>query len=548
MKLRLLAAGLLLCLAAGCAGTNKPIDFQGIIENAKAKVYPTLVFVKPIQEQYLSGERQRQEVWGSGVIISPDGYVVTNNHVAEKAIQIHCVLGDKELVEADVIGVDPETDLALLKLKPLTRGVKAASQPASGPAIQPPGRIRPGDANRLSKEEDDEQRSAGEEAFEQHAASRPARPASVQIDEKERAEQEKKLRNLPYAELGDSDQVEAGQFVMALGSPFGFERSISLGIVSNTKRYLGFSSRYQYNLWIQTDAAINPGNSGGPLVNTRGQVIGINTLGVGGAGIGFSVPSNVVKDIVAKIKAAAAQETGAATAPAASRPSGGVPKEPVKVKRAWTGLGLQPLIDLQTTTLTDSKDGVLVQSVDKNSPAEAAGFVSGDILLSVNGRGVLGKYVEDLPPLRVMLSELPVEEPVKMLVRRGGEEVSLQLTPASKGKFEGQDYELRQWNMTVKEITKFSNPQLYFLHPEGGVYIQGVRYPGNARDAGLSHNDIILKIGQADIKTLEDVRKAYEELVKDKDRPEKKVLITIKRGAFREWKTLNWQKDYLQED
>lgn len=223
-------AGAALGLAlAGCQQPNSnggPVDFPAMIENAKQRVYPALVFVKPIQEQYRYGERQRQEVWGSGVIISPDGYVVTNNHVAEKAVQVHCVMGDRELVEADVIGVDPETDLALLKLRP--RAKNNASAPASAPAT---------------------------------ASAPSSQPA---------------LTGLPFAQLGDSDKVEAGQFVMALGSPFGFERSISLGIVSNTKRYLGFGGRYQYNLWIQTDAAINPGNAGGPLLNEQGQVIGVN--------------------------------------------------------------------------------------------------------------------------------------------------------------------------------------------------------------------------------------------------------------------------------
>ena len=465
MRLRippLWVASAMLAGLCGCA------DVQTVIESAKRKVYPALVFVKPIQEEYRSGERQRQEMWGSGVIISPDGYVVTNHHVAEKAIQVHCVLGDKELVEADVIGLDPETDLALLKLKAREKG----------PELKLP---------------------------------------------------------LAYAEFGDSNEVHTGQFVMALGAPFGFTRSVSQGIISNTTRYIGFTSRYQYNLWIQTDAAINPGNSGGPLVDTNGKVIGINTLGVGGAGIGFAVPSNVVKDVVAKLKAAAADKKAD-------------DKEPAKVERAWTGLQLQALIDLKTITLTDSPDGVLVKSVDKASPAESAGIKNGDILLSVKGVAVLGKYVEDLPALRVALSELPVDEPAAMRVRRAGKELAFSVTPKLKGKFEGEDFDCRRWNMTVKEITKFTNPGLYYMHPDGGVYVQGVRYPGNAQDAGLQTNDVIQKIGDTPIKKLADVKKAYDELIKDEKRAEKKVLITIKRGGFIEWKMLNWQKDYLQED
>ncbi|HUU60317.1 MAG TPA: trypsin-like peptidase domain-containing protein, partial [Phycisphaerae bacterium] len=197
--MRLLRLSLLLAVGAAVGGCSQPpparqIDFQGIIQNAQEKVYPALVYVKPIQETFRRGERMRAEVFGSGVIIRPEGYVVTNHHVAEKAIEINCVLGDREQVLATVVGLDPETDLALLKLQL--------------PKNHPP----------LAK----------------------------------------------VASFGDSDKVEAGQFVMALGSPFGFTRSISLGIVSNTKRYIGFTTVYGYNLWLQTDAAINPGNSGGP--------------------------------------------------------------------------------------------------------------------------------------------------------------------------------------------------------------------------------------------------------------------------------------------
>ena len=480
-------------LACGC---SQQIDFEKIIATAKRKVYPALVFVKPIQETFRSGERRRTEIFGSGVIISPDGYVVTNNHVAEKAIEINCVLGDREQVPATVVGLDPETDLALLKLK-----LPEGSNP------------------------------------------------------------------LPWAEIGDSNQVEEGQFVMALGSPFGFTRSISLGIISNTKRYLGFSTSHQYNLWFQTDAAINPGNSGGPLVDTNGTIIGINTLGTWAEGIGFAIPGNVVRDVIDRLKARSLKVDKK--------------KWPVKVDRAYLGLQLQALNDFNTNSFTDSKRGVLVQSVDADSPAAQAGIKNGDILLAVarpSGAGVLthearinGLYIEDLPALRVTLADLPVDKPVKVLIARKGVKrvrkrilqlddlypsksvggrglIELTITPIIRGKFEGEDFDCKRWNMTLKEITKFSNPSLHFLHPAGGVFIQGVRHPGNASDAGLSYNDIILKIGKWPIKNLQDVKKAYEALINDKTLTEKKVLVTIKRGGFLNWKTLTWHKDYLKED
>jgi serine protease Do len=524
------------CQPNGAVEASRPIDFQKIIASAKQKVYPCLVFVKPILETFEGGERQRVEVFGSGVIISPDGYVVSNNHVCEKAVEVNCVLGDRVQVPATVVGLDPETDLALLKL------------------TLPPG-----------------------------------------------------TAPLPVAEFADSDKVEAGQFVMALGSPFGFTRSISLGIISNTRRYIGFTTQYRYNLWLQTDAAINPGNSGGPLVDTDGKVAGINTLGIGMAeGIGFAIPSNVVSDVIRRLRAASA----------------GTSKEqwPVKVHRAYTGLQIQALNDFKSNTFTDANRGVLIQSVDQGSPGEAAGLRDGDLLLAVGGKEVDGLYVEDLPALRVMLADLPPDAPTTLMLARkthpastsdapgvpatqpasapnvsGADAIAragadamaragaaaaaanadtvrdyvpvlddpppayagklgprkvltASLTPVTRGKFEGEDFDCRHWNMTVKEITKFSNPRLYFIQPTGGVFIQGVRGPGNAADAGLRPNDVVLKIDKWEIKTIEDVKKAYAALVGDAKRVDKKALVTIKRDGFLDFKPLSWEKDYLQED
>lgn len=464
------------------------MDFQKIIATAKNRVYPTLVFVKPVQETFEQGQRQRAEVFGSGVIIDKAGYVVTNYHVADKAIEVNCVLGDRELVSAVVVGVDPETDLALLKL--------------NLPKDHPP---------------------------------------------------------LVAAQFGDSNHVSEGQFVMALGAPFGFTRSISLGIISNTSRYLGFSSSHKYNVWFQTDATINPGNSGGPLVDTEGNVIGINTLGTWSGGIGFAIPSNVVCDIISKLRAKSTK----------------TPQEqwPVRVQRAYTGLEIQALHDFKTNTFTDSRYGVLIRSVDAESPAELAGFRDGDVLLSVRGKLIDGDYIEQLPPLRVFLSNLPTGKAVAVIVARKGVQtlpgkgidntkgqpittadlggrgiIRLRVRPVIRGKFEGDDFDLKRWNMTVKEISKFRNPRLYFLQPAGGAYVQGVRYSGNASDAGIVTNDILLSIASQPVKTVADVRAVYERLVNDKKRPEKKTIIKYKRGAFERWTIIEWTKDYLKED
>ena len=431
------------------------LDFEQIIATAKKRVFPALVFVKPIREEFGSGEKKRAEILGSGVIISADGLVVTNNHVAEKAIEINCVLYNKEQVKAKIVGLDKETDLALLQLE-LPKGVTA----------------------------------------------------------------------LPFAEFADSDKVSEGQFVMALGSPFGFSRSISLGIIMNANRYLGFESSHNYNTWFQTDAIINPGNSGGPLVNTEGKIVGINTLGITIGGLGFSIPSNVVKDIVQRLK------------------------EDGKVVRTWTGLQLQALKDFNSNTFIEGDTGVLVASVEDNSPAQLAGLQAGDVLLKVGGVEYVGKYVEQLPKLYWQLADIPPEREIEITYRRQDQIESTKLSLTLKGKFEGEDFDCRRWNMTVKEISKFANPDLYFYQQEG-LFVRAVRYPGNAAKARIHRNDIILRIGDngqmQQINTLTGIEKIYKEIIADEDR-EKKVLLEVLRKGLPRLIVLDYRKDYDEED
>jgi serine protease Do len=445
------------CLAGcvpGAQTRGSGVNFEEVIERAKSEVYPCLVSIKPIREEFTEGEKKREQILGSGVIISKDGLVVTNNHVAKKAVDIKCVLFDKEQVPAKTVGLDPETDLALLRL----------------------------------------------ELPEEHAP-------------------------LPEASFGDSENVHAGQFVMALGSPYGFTRSISLGIISNTKRYIGFETIYKYNTWLQTDAAINPGNSGGPLVDTQGKVIGINTLGAGGAGLGFSIPSNIVKVVVQRIL------------------------KDDRVIRAWTGLNLQPLKDFYSDTFVDAEEGVLISHVDRESPAEEAGVQAKDILVAVNGEKIDGTYVESLPGIRWRLADLPIGKESTFAIDRrkgaGTERIEIKLTPTEKGKFEGKDFDCKRWNMTVKEISQFRDPDLYF-HKKKGVYIRGIRYPGNASNAGLKRRDIIVMIDKKKVESLQDVKKIYEGIIADEKR-EKKVAFELLRGGYRVWKILDYRTDYSKE-
>jgi len=451
-RMKRIAIFLVLILAgvAQRAPCQEPADFREIITRAKSEVFPALIFVKPIVEDYGSGEKKQQEVFGSGVIISPDGYAVTNWHVVDKAVTINCVLYDKQQVRAEFIGSDRDTDLALLKL--------------------------------------------------------PEREGGYVY---------------PCAHCAEAADVREGDFVMALGSPFGFQRSISLGIVSNAQRYIGFQTDYKYNTWIQTDAAINPGNSGGPLIDTKGRIVGINTLGIEGSGLGFSIPASMVQDTVARLK------------------------RDGRVIRAYTGLLLQALKDFHSNTFVDGEHGVLIAGVEENSPAAKAGIRAGDTLLSIGGQTVEGMYAEMLPEIWRRLADLPVGTAVPMELLRGGQNVRVEVTPEQKGKLEGEDFDCRRWNMTIKEINKYRTPRLYYFK-QAGIYIQGVKYPGNAGNAGLSEQDIILSIDKQAVGTIEDVKRIYETLLKDGQR-EKKAVFEILRSGLRKWIVLDYRRDYEEE-
>lgn len=421
-------------------------DFRKVIAEAKEKVFRALIYVAPVVEEFGGGKRERKEQGGSGVIISRDGYAVTNWHVIEKAVTIRVLLFDGNWTTAEKVGEDRETDVGLLKLAPI--------------------------------------------------------PA---------------LDGFPHAEFGDSSKLQDGEFVLAMGAPWGLSRSVSLGIISSTRRYL--PGRSEYSLWIQTDASINPGNSGGPLVNTDGLVIGINTLAVlVGGDMGFAVPSNTVRRIVDNLIAY---------------------KE---VRRSWTGLRLQPLRDFERNIFFEGTEGVLVASVDAGSPAARSGFRTGDLILRVGETPVRGIAYEDLPEIRTLLGDLPVDREVAVTIRREGREMALGLIPRAKGKVEGEDFELKEWNFTVKAINEFESPALYFFVKEG-VYVQGVRQPGNAAHAGLRRGDILLKVDEKPVPTIEALDSIYKQVIEDSSR-EKKVPIEILRNGLTYHIVLDYSTKY----
>jgi len=324
---------------------------------------------------------------------------------------------------------------------------------------------------------------------------------------------------VPYAKLGDSTRLQEGDFVMAMGAPWGLNRSVSIGIVSCTRRYLPVS---EYNLWLQTDAAISPGNSGGPLVNTAGEVIGINARGMlRGGDTGFAIPAETVRLIADRLR-----EFG-------------------NVNWSWTGLQLQPLKDFNRNIYFEGDEGVIVAETDPESPARRAGILPRDRIIRIAGQPVTAERSEDLPAVRKLLALLPKDETVPVELIRDGRALTLEMTIRQKGKVEGEELDCPRWDMTVKTINQFDNPQLYFYRKEG-VFIYGVKSPGNAANAGLSEKDIILKIDDTEIRTLQDVRKVHAELIANVRTKHRAVFTVLRNGLMRQI-VLDFARDYEKE-
>jgi serine protease Do len=275
------------------------------------------------------------ESMGTGFIFDPAGYIVTNNHVVQDAKGITVKLNDGRVLDAELVGADPSTDLAVIKIK----------------------------------------------------ADKP----------------------LPVAEFGDSDAINVGEWAVAIGNPFGFEQTVTAGIISAKGRtVIGAGAYNPYNDFIQTDAAINPGNSGGPLVSIDGNVIGINTAiysRMGGyMGIGFAIPINQAKSVIMDLK-----KRG-------------------KVVRGWLGVSIADIDkDLAREFKLDTAAGVVVVETFKGHPAHKAGIKPGDILLEFNG-----KPVKTVRGLQQMVAETPVNSKAAVKIRRGKDSKTLELTVAER--------------------------------------------------------------------------------------------------------------------
>lgn len=325
---------------------------------------------------------------------------------------------------------------------------------------------------------------------------------------------------LPFAPLGDSMKLKEGDFVMAMGAPWGLSRSVSIGIVSCTRRFLPGVS--EYSLWLQTDAAISPGNSGGPLVNTSGEVIGINTRGImSGGDTGFAIPSTVIRELVSQIRAHG------------------------KIPWSWTGLQLQPLRDFNKNIYFDATEGVVVAETDPESPAKRAGIQTGDRILRLNGESLTATTEEDLPDLRRRLGLLAKGKPAKLEVVRQGNVMNIELTPREKGRVEGEELDCPRWDFTVKVINQFDNPDLYF-HRTKGVFVYGTKSPGNAQSAGLQSRDILLKIDGQDVLTLDDVRGLHKKAIENVATKPRLVFSVLRGGLLRQI-VLDFSRNYEKD-
>ena len=286
----------------------------------------------PFEQFFGRGRQQRPQVRqgaGSGFVIDPRGYILTNNHVVEGAFNIRVRFDDGRALEAEVLGTDPLTDVALIKLK-----------------AAPP--------------------------------------------------------NLPFIKLGDSDAMRVGDWVVAIGNPFGLASSVSAGILSAKAREIGAT---QYDDFLQTDAAINPGNSGGPLFNLKGEAIGMNTAIVsGGAGIGFAVPSNLAKAIIPQL-----EKNG-------------------KVTRGYIGVKLQNLTpDIAKALNVPQSSGALINEVTKNSPGDKAGLKADDVVVSLDG-----KKVDSSSALSRNVALRAPNSTVTLGVVRGGKSQDVKVTLTSR--------------------------------------------------------------------------------------------------------------------
>jgi serine protease Do len=447
-------------LRANEAGAAPPLD-QGFVPVAKAAT-PAVVnisttrvvkgpsgspmtpfFEDPFFRQFFGDEYSRQfevpkerreQSLGSGVIVDPNGLIITNNHVVAKADEIKVLLGDKREFKGKVVGTDPKTDIAVVKID---------------------------------------------------------------------------AKDLPVIPWGDSDKLQVGEYVLAIGNPFGLNQTVTMGIVSAVGRAnVGIA---EYEDFIQTDAAINPGNSGGALVNTRGELIGINTAifsqSGGYMGVGFAVPSVMAKSVMDNLV-----KTG-------------------KVVRGWLGVSIQDVTpELAKQFSLSEARGALVTDVLENSPAAKAGLQQGDVIVSYDG-----KPVENPGSLRNHVAETPVGRKVKIGIIRDKKEKELEVAiaeqPQEMTQSGGEEPSAPSDHVStalagleVSELTPNLARQLGISKSEKGVVITQIDSGSAGMAAGLRVGDLIVEMNRQSIKSLKDYNRAASKVRKDDS-----ILLLINR-------------------
>lgn len=434
------------CLIAsrtgGFASANDvPVAVRSQVDAAIAKVRPALVRIRVVSTEFSEGREIKQQSVGSGAIISKDGYIVTNHHVAGHAARMFCTLWNREEVEAELIGTDAMTDISVIKLKP------------------------------------------------------------------------ESPRTFQYVSFGDSAKMRVGDYVLAMGSPMALSQSVTLGIISNMEmimpRSFGGGGRFRLDgedvgglvKWIGHDAAIYGGNSGGPLVNLEGDIIGINEISYG---LGGAIPGVLAKSVAEQLMASG------------------------KIQRSWLGLDTQA-----TFKHTKNPRGVIISGVMADSPAEAAGLKTGDVLLQVNGVTTDVHYDEQMPDFMRIVTSLPIGKNVEVVVERDGKPVKLQVAAWERGEVYPKQRELKQWGLTARNISSLMQREMKRKSLDGAL-VGTVRPGGPAGEAkpALENRDVILEVGGTPVKDLAGLVAVTEKLTAGKTEPVP-VIVTFERKAER---------------
>ena len=375
-------------------------------------------------------EQMKQRSLGSGVVVTEDGYILTNNHVVADADEILVTFSEKEQYEAKVVGRDPETDIALIKVKT------------------------------------------------------------------------EKL--IPAAKLGDSDKLKVGDWVVAIGNPFGFGSTVTAGIVSAKGRVIGAGP---YDDFIQTDASINPGNSGGPLFNLDGEVVGINTAIVapsgGNVGIGFAIPINMAKWVMSQLK------------------------EEGKVIRGRIGALIQMVTpEIKEKFDLETEEGVLIADVTKDGPAEKGGLKRGDVIVEFDG-----KTVKDMSSLLSMVAKSPIGKKVEIVAIRDGKKkkftVKIEERTGETRKADISPPEIEEGlGLTVQELTPELAESLS-LEGQKGVVISGVKRGSPASEVGLERGDLIQEIEHEPVENIDDYKRIIEKMAS-----KKQILMVVRHQGY----------------